>query len=852
MCSTLEATSTSNSIIRLMSEADVEKPGIVRPLPRWALCLVAGAHALILAWAGAVLPWSDWSVFAIVCWVLAAGHLATAVAAAGRLRGLAVIWRVTSVGSLLTLGYLSWELIGSAAYLTGLYGDLGQGLGAAMMAVIGLLALLTVPLSAWGLAATWQRSHAKRAAAAAGVVLVAGSLGAWREAVAARAVKLPALTDEAGQSAPMLFEDRLSEARARMIPSWELLPKIPREGKKIVEVKGGHRRERLRVPSLLTTEPVACVPDPEADEAVAVVTYLVPSDKPAKPNKGRRYAQVEPVSRCVTAAPERLAEAVVEQILREAQRGPVKVDVIVGIAPLRSRGRVLDMLALRPGLDGVCEQDNCLMPWQLIAGDMFVANEPFAWIPDFRFGVSPVALREALGFEVPDEVARWDREQRDAGRLAKLIEKGKATPKPDGADDWMLLAGLSRIETRSYVFDDDGRLVPLVRGHERELVLSRARLEHARALAEKHIARASNRDGRFRYLLDPFTGKQQSSSWNLPRQAGTTLVMCELGRNERQANEVAARSLAFMAKRARESGDRIALTRSRKAKKASLGSTALPTIAFYSCRDRVGAEHDRTIAGMTRFLLAMQRDDGSFYPVYDLEAGQVVDGPEPMYAGGQAIFALTLAEKLALDDPEAASAAGLPDVAILRDAVERAMNYYSGPYWDNFARDFFWLEENWHCLAARASLEHHRNDGYEQFCIDYMTYKSRVVLDEHSDVAREFWGGYSLGNILAPVNTPAAGFGEGLAAAMAIKQARGEEFEADRQRMRLVIEFLVRQQWHEHTCFACAPNRTVLGGFSESMSAPEIRIDYTQHAWAALGHGGAWIIDELPEKGSGD
>jgi hypothetical protein len=70
--------------------------------------------------------------------------------------------------------------------------------------------------------------------------------------------------------------------------------------------------------------------------------------------------------------------------------------------------------------------------------------------------------------------------------------------------------------------------------------------------------------------------------------------------------------------------------------------------------------------------------------------------------------------------------------------------------------------------------------------------------------------------------------------------------------MRRVIEFLVRQQWNERTCFACAPHRTVIGGFSESMSAPEIRIDYTQHAWAALGHGGAWIADELPDRGPAD
>src|SRR5690606_30069415 len=144
----------------------------------------------------------------------------------------------------------------------------------------------------------------------------------------------------------------------------------------------------------------------------------------------------------------------------------------------------------------------------------------------------PVALRAALGFEVPPEVARWDREQRHAGRLAKKIERGEATPKPAEADAWLLLEGLTRIETLSLMFDDDGRLVPLVRGHERDIELTRARLDRALELAEHHIARASHHDGRFRYLLDPFTGAQKNSGWNLPRQAGTTLVLCELGRDE--------------------------------------------------------------------------------------------------------------------------------------------------------------------------------------------------------------------------------------------------------------------------------------------------------------------------------
>lgn len=172
------------------------------------------------------------------------------------------------------------------------------------------------------------------------------------------------------------------------------------------------------------------------------------------------------------------------------------------------------------------------------------------------------------------------------------------------------------------------------------------------------------------------------------------------------------------------------------------------------------------------------------------------------------------------------------------------MGYYAGPYWDTFVRDFFWIEENWHCLAARASLGHHRNDAYERFCLDYVAFKTRVILDEESGVAPELVGGYGMGNIFVPQTTPTAGFGEALAAAMALREARGECLEESRQTMRLVLGFLLRQQWNPRN--AATSVRAAIGGFSESMVSPEIRIDFTQHAWAALGHGGAYLEAELP------
>ncbi|MCA9624640.1 MAG: hypothetical protein KC731_36705, partial [Myxococcales bacterium] len=82
-----------------------------------------------------------------------------------------------------------------------------------------------------------------------------------------------------------------------------------------------------------------------------------------------------------------------------------------------------------------------------------------------------------------------------------------------------------------------------------------------------------------------------------------------------------------------------------------------------------------------------------------------------------------------------------------------------------------------------------------------------------------------------------AGLGEALAAAVEVAKARGEDSRALEAHLASAMTFLLRNQWATERCFACSRRRRVVGGFSEHMASPEIRIDYVQHAWAALGHG---------------
>jgi len=172
----------------------------------------------------------------------------------------------------------------------------------------------------------------------------------------------------------------------------------------------------------------------------------------------------------------------------------------------------------------------------------------------------------------------------------------------------------------------------------------------------------------------------------------------------------------------------------------------------------------------------------------------------------------------------------------VREVVERAMVHTAEGYWPPFLRRFFFLEENWHCLAARAALAHHRHDGYQRFCLDYVASRRRFLLGD--EVAAAHRGGLGFGNLVPPQSTPTAGHGEALAAAIAVRLARGEDPAAERADLRRALAFLLRHQWRAEDCFACVAPERVAGGFSESIASPAIRIDYVQHAWAALGHGG--------------
>ena len=724
-------------------------------IERYGVCVSLFVRGSIVAWAGWVLPWRSWTLFSLVCCALAVADAATVLLVATRGALAWRTWRLSAWVSLLLFASATGIVGQSSVYLIGVYGQLGAGLSAALVAIWGLAVLLTVPLGVWGLVRTRHvaRWRWRPAGPLLALLIIASLLVTYRTHARASGTRTFVMDD-----AELLIAAQSSLASLRKQSGRRLRP----------------------APTVRCDEPV------DAERLTLLLGYV------AKQSERPRVA-------CLQAADgAQLVQQLRRHLEAHAARGYLKLDLVTQVAELNEVPPLIRPLALRPGLDGLCWEQRCAAPWQLLARGAFVRFRPLEFLQDLRLGVSF------------DELRGW----------LKVDDTGAPSP--------------TRIATRSYSIDSDSNITQLVRMRPPPGPLTRDAVETSLQRFEDHVTEAQANNGTFRYTLEPFTGKAERRHFNLARQAGTALVLCELGTDIPRINRSIERALAVFERHERPLDEVTAgLSLQESAARLRLASSALPLTALLRCRSRVGPRFDDLIGKLTRFVLRLQRPNGDFFPEFDLRKGEPRAGPHPLFAPGQAILALILA-----DNELDATEHGL-EVGQLGTAVKRAMDYVANEHWRTPVASFFFIEENWHCLAAREALLNHRHPLYERFCLDYMQFKRRHILEAKSRVSAEFVGGFGFGNVVPPHNTGTAGFAEAMAAAIAVKQARQDDITADVALLRQAVAFLIRQQWSPSNCFACV--RAAIGAISEHTHSPITRIDFVQHAWAAVGHSLPWL-----------
>jgi len=739
----------------------------VRPLPRTSLAVTCFGHALVLTGAASALPWRSGTVFALMLTLLALLHVATGVSALLRKPTWQLVTlRTLSVASALAFAIIGWSMAAAALYVAKLYARLGPLVAGIIVFAFVLFALLTLPIAIWGARRTWPTRFRAPERLGAGALLLS----------ALYAFTLP-LASSAARGQPVeLVDAKLTSDLAGTLE--DHLHQEPVEPRRSVAGAGVATCKKPIVPERLTL----------------LLAYV--------PHTGG------PRSLCIQARNQHdLRRRLRDELERRARPGStVTLDLVTSVKPLSPTFPLLDVLEVRPGIDGVCEDERCAPAWKLSLNPVFGENRPIADMPEANFGFSADAVRKEL---------RSPREYRGRG-----------------------IEGLVRIETESISADSSG-VHRLMRTRATPPALSGTGVEQVVRSAEQYIERAQEADGSFRYSLDPESGREDRATLNLPRQAGTTYALCELGRSPGLKSTV-ERALGVFETTEHRWGSLSALN---DGTGFGLGKSALPLLSMLRCRELIGERNDRLIGQLTRLVLKLQRADGSFYPSFDERAQRGTGDSEALYAAGQAVLSLVLLEQQR-EKLAGGAAEPLPSTRDLARVIDRAMDFYGGPYWPRPLRDFYFFEEGWHCLAARHALTSHRRDAYEQLCIDYVASRARFVARSGDVADANFVGGYDfgLGGLLPPRNTATAGFGEALAASIAIKQRRGMDVRADKALMRDVVGFLQRAQWSEAGCYGCQKPDLTVGGFSQMLGAPDIRIDYVQHAMSAVAHGGALLF----------
>ena len=180
---------------------------------------------------------------------------------------------------------------------------------------------------------------------------------------------------------------------------------------------------------------------------------------------------------------------------------------------------------------------------------------------------------------------------------------------------------------------------------------SRAEVDRAITLAASYLERACEPDGKFKYLIDISSG-QQSNSYNIVRHAGAMYAFAMLQHAKPEESTVLAmdRAASFLLKNYIGPGvnpdQQVVWSKPLPASSpADLGATGLGLVALTAVEQaKPDAVRLQQLQSLGRFLLFMQKSDGSFVSKYRPESGPVEDFESLYYPGEAALGFIDLYE----------------------------------------------------------------------------------------------------------------------------------------------------------------------------------------------------------------
>ena len=373
-------------------------------------------------------------------------------------------------------------------------------------------------------------------------------------------------------------------------------------------------------------------------------------------------------------------------------------------------------------------------------------------------------------------------------------------------------------------------LAPRIREEEP----SREQLERAAAAAAGYLTRAVRADGSFDYRRNLNPRFDPTQSYNELRHAGTIYAMAtHYQRTPKDASKRAILGAAAWLRSAclrplKERPDAIGvwldpeLAGRDGEEEAKLGGAGLALVALLTVEKiQPGFTPENELHGLGRFILFMQRDDGSFYSKYVPADGGRSDRWTSLYYPGEAALGMVL---LYEHDP---------DPKWLRCAA-RAMAFltHTRKVQSTVADDHWALLATARLLPQLNKLE--QKPATREELVAHARQICTAILEDQVRETNfaEFLGAMNKEGRIAPTATRL----EGLLAAATFLQD-GPEREEILSAIRDAMAFLLTAQVRDGE-FAGAFPRAVgslpTGNRVDIRRATEVRIDYVQHALSAI------------------
>jgi hypothetical protein len=343
-----------------------------------------------------------------------------------------------------------------------------------------------------------------------------------------------------------------------------------------------------------------------------------------------------------------------------------------------------------------------------------------------------------------------------------------------------------------------------------------------------YLVRMLSAAGRFTYMYHP-TDERADSSYGWLRHSGATYALLEAYEEFAEPSyvEKAGRALQYLGSHlkvdAGSQGSYIIDTTDEEQQRT--GGAGLALVAYAKYAAVTGSRADlETMRSLARFVLKQQYGDGHFRCNADLEheTGRKLKR-EPVYYAGEALLGLL---RLYAVDPQPS----------YLEAARR------GADWIVNVRDRFVSEENqehdhWASYALNDLFRVTRDESYLQHA-----YKiARAIRRRqrgHDAPAPDL-----VGTFYEAQTTPAATRLEAYAADIALTRFAGQPEAWLLEAACPVAHALVAAQFTVDSAYWLKNPARALGGMPESPFAPDVRIDYVQHAMSAWIHLGRILKD---------